>query len=215
MKITHLLSAFVTLVALSACSTSASYQFRTGFFSEYDKLERVTKDEFRFFEKIGDVDLNSYGKIVVPDIKVLPNVADSTPQENELYTQISAYTSAAYRKNIIKNSSNYTLVDVPQQGALIMQIAISLVEVHPEDKSWDNLIAFPFSLNASTYTSFQEGNVRVLIEARITDAMSSEVLARSMRVMMEEEVRLHADNIEFKDVQASLDRWLREAMVKR
>lgn len=214
MKISHLASAFVTLVILNACSANVAYQFRTGFLNDYESLEKAPKGEFHFFEKVGSVDLTAYDKIVVPDIKVIANSTASTPQENELFTQISAYTSAAYRKNIMKKSANYTLVDVPQEGSMVVNIAISLVEVHPEDKDWDNLMAFPFTLNASTYSSFLEGNVRLLIEARITDAMSNKVLARSMRVMMRDEVRINSDKIEFKDLQAALDRWLNEAVVR-
>lgn len=214
MKITHLISAVISLVVLSACSAGVSYQYRTGFLKNYESLEKASKGESHFFEKIGDVDLADYDKILVPDIKIIANTNASTPQENELYAQISAYTSAAYRKNISKNSSNYTLVDVSQEGTMIMQIAISLVESHPEDKNWDNLIAFPFNLNANTYTNFVDGNVRVLIEARIMDAMSSKVLAHSMRVIMQDEVRLSGDQLEFKDLQSSLDRWLNEAIVK-
>lgn len=214
MKLSHLISAFVALLMLSACSTSVAYQHRTGFLKGYESLEKAPRGESHFFEKLGDVNLATYNKMVVPDIKVIANTSETTPQENELFTQISAYTSAAYRKNIMKNSANYTLVDVAQEGAMIMNIAISLVEAHPEDKNWDNLIAFPFNLNASTYTSLLEGNVRVLIEARITDAMSNKVLAHSMRVIMQDEVRLKGEQIEFTDLQASLDRWLNEAIVK-
>lgn len=214
MKIFQFISLLVFTIVFSACSAGVSYQYRTGFLNNYESLEKASKGGSHFFEKIGDVDLAAYDKILVPEIKIIANTNVSTPQENALYSLISAYTSAAYRKNISKSSANYTLVDVPQEGAMIMQIAISLVESHPEDKNWDNLIAFPFNLNANTYTSFVDGNVRVLIEARITDAMSSKLLAHSMRVIMQDEVRLSGDQLEFKDLQPSLDRWLNEAIVK-
>lgn len=202
------------IVLITACSSPLTYQNRTGFFKAYNRLEKVSIDNISYFEKSEDANLSRYNKIVIPEIKVLSNSVGQTPQENELYTLVSAYTTAAYRKSIIKKSSNYALVDVAQKDSMIMQIALSMVEVHPEEKSWDNLSALAFSINPSTYLTYQEGNARLLVEARITDAMSGKVLARSMRVVMEEEIRLHNDRLEFTDLQAALDRWLNEAVIK-
>jgi uncharacterized protein DUF3313 len=141
--------------------------------------------------------------------------SQTSPQDNRLYAQVSAYSTAAYTKNIIKNSANYKVVDVAQKGAMVMQIALSMVEVHPEDANWDQLSALPFTLDASTYTVYNEGNARLLIEARISDAMSGRLLARSMRIVMEEEIRTHGGAyLEFKDLQAALDTWLYEAVFK-
>jgi hypothetical protein len=98
---------------------------------------------------------------------------------------------------------------------MVMQIAISMVEVHPEDKNWDQLSALPFTLDAETYSVYSEGSARLLIEARISDAMSGKLLARSIRIVMGEEVKVHNNAyLQFKDLQAALDTWLYEAMLR-
>jgi len=215
MKKIYIVSALVCTLLLSSCSTGQAYQNRTGFFNAYEGLENKARTKSLFFERMPDANLSAYDKILIPQIKVLANTSLATPAEHELYTQISDYSTAAYRKNIIKNSANYELVDVPQKNTIIMQIAISMVEVHNEDREWDGLSALAFSLNVNTYGVYQEGNARLLIEARISDAMSAKLLARSMRVIDNEKVMMHtADRLGFKDVQNALDTWLNHALVK-
>jgi len=214
MKVLRLISIIASVLIFSACTTNLNYQIRTGFLDNYDGLKKVSTNEIHFFENIDDANLSAYDKIYIPDIKVFSNTSVQTAQENELYTQITAYTTAAYRKNIMKKSANYSLVDVAQEGTIIMQIAISTVEVHPKDKEWDNMTALPLSMTESTQKTYQEGSARLLIEARISDAMNDKLLARSMRVIMDQEIRSNDDRLSFKDLQASLDRWLYKTVIK-
>ncbi len=214
MKLLHLISLLLSLLILCACSANYKFQLRTGFLDSYDGLEKVSADKVHYFKTMDDANLSAYDKIYIPDIKVLSNTTRSTPKENKLYTLISEYTSAAYRKNIMKNSANYSMVGVAQEGTIIMQIAISTVEVHTQDKEWDNLSALAFCLNESTLEKYKEGNVRLLIEARITDAMNEKLLAHSMRVIMDEEIRTNKEYLAFSNVQASLDKWLYKAVIK-
>ena len=215
MKKVYLVNGIILVLFLTACSVSRTHQNRTGFFSSYASVEKEEKADSHFFEQVSDANLSTYNKILIPEVKVLSNTLSSSAYENELYTLVSAYATAAYRKNIMKYSSNYEVVDVPQKDTVIMQIAVSMIEVHPGDTQWDSLSALPFSLNASTYRAYSEGNVRLLVEARISDAMTEELLARSMRVVRDETIVLHAsDRLQFKDFQAALDRWLNETVVK-
>ncbi len=209
-----LLTGVSVLLLLCACSTTSGIKSRTGFLKEYTGLKQVDKHGYHYFQNLDNADLSLYDKIFIPEIKVIANTEKPTPKQCRLYKQIAAYTTAAYRKNIMKRSANYTLVDVAQKGTLLMQIAVSAVEVHLDDDEWDNLRALPLALNDMTRKRYQEGTVRLLIEARISDAMSNKPLARSMRVIMEEEVHTSADDLEFKQLQASLDRWLYTAAVK-
>jgi len=212
---TYLLSLLLASFLFTACSTTQVYHNRTGFFKSYDEFKPVAHSGSLFFHKEEDANLSRYDKIFIPDIKVLAHTAKTSPEDNKLYTQIAAYSTAAYTKNIIKNSANYKVVDVAQKGAMVMQIALSMVEVHPEDKNWDQLSALPFTLDATTYSAYSEGNARLLIEARISDAMSGKLLARSMRIVMKEKIKAHDDtHLQFKDLQTALDRWLYEAVLK-
>lgn len=216
MKKIYLVSGLVCSLLLTACSTSRAYQNRTGFLNSYDGIVKVDSNDSLYFEQMTDSNLSAYNKILIPDIKVISSTLAPTPYENRLYSLISAYATAAYRKNIIKSSSNYEVVDVAQKGAIIMEIAISMIEIHPDDKEWDNLSTLEFSLNASTYAAYLEGDARMLIEARITDAMTQRLLARSVHAIVDEKIVLHdPDRLQFNDVQAALDRWLNDSMVKK
>jgi uncharacterized protein YceK len=213
MKITKVFRTFALIALVSGCSSHSPHHNRTGFLSS-SAAERADTKETRWFKTMEGVDLSRYEKILVPEIRVLPNTKTHTAREYVLYAQISSYATAAYRQNIMQNSANYTLVDVPQADAILLQIAISMVEVHPDDKDWDDMSALAFSLNPQTYTAYQEGDARLLIEARISDAVSGKLLAQSARIVMEEEVRLHAEQLQFQDLQAGLNRWLNEAVVR-
>lgn len=216
MKTVYSLGTLALAFVLTACSAAKTYQNRTGFLSSYEGIEQVSSRESLYFEQMPDSNLSAYDKIVIPDIQVISNTPESTSYENRLYSLVSAYTTAAYRKNIINNSANYQVVDVAQQGAIVMQIAISMIEVHPDDKSWDSLSALGFSLNAGTYTAYLEGDARILVEARITDAMTQKLLARSVHAIVDEQVILHdTDRLQFKDVQSALDKWLSGSIVTR
>ncbi|MBE0499106.1 MAG: DUF3313 family protein [Campylobacterales bacterium] len=214
MKITTSFLALALTALVSGCASQPLHQNRSGFLGSYAFSAQAVSDRTYYFETLEGADLSAYEKILVPDIKVLPNTKRQSSQENILYEQISSYASAAYRQNIIKNSSNYTLVDVAQVDTMIIEIALSMVEVHDDDKEWDNLSALALSLNPQTFMRYQEGDARLLVEARISDAISGKVLARSMRIVMEEKVSLHSDKLQFQDLQPALDRWLNEAMIK-
>lgn len=211
----YLIPLLLSLLIFTACSTTQTYHNRTGFFKSYEAFTPVAHNSFLFFHKEEDANLSAYDKIFIPEIKVLPHTAKATPADNKLYVQIAAYATPAYTKNIIKNSANYKVVDVAQKNAMIMEIAISMVEVHLEDENWDQLSALPLTLDASTYSAYSEGSARLLIEARISDAMTGRLLARSMRIVMDKKIKLHNDaHLQFKDLQAALDTWLYEAALK-
>lgn len=214
MKITTPFIVLALAALVSGCASQQPHQNRSGFLGSYAFSAQADSDKTYYFETLKGADLSAYKKILVPDVEVIPNTTSQSSQENILYEQISSYASAAYRQNIIKNSSNYTLVDVAQVDTMIIQIAVSVVEVHPDDKAWDNLSALAFSLSPQNFMRYQEGDARLLVEARITDAISGKVLARSMRIVMEEKISLHGEQLEFQDFQAALDRWLDEAMIK-
>ena len=211
---TDFLNLILIALAISACSTSQSYHNRTGFFKDYSGFKPVERESLLFFHQEKGADLSSYTKILVPEIQVLPHSSAPMGEDNRLYAEISAYATAAYRKNIIKNSANYKLVDVPQQGTMVIQIALSMVEVYPDDKGWDPLSALPFTLDASTYSVYAEGSARLLVEAQITDAVSGKRLAGSMRVINEEKITVKSRHLRFQDIQMALDTWLYEVALK-
>ena len=117
----------LALVALAGCS-SKPVPSSTGFLHSYNGLKPVSSDKTHLFSKNKDVNLSSYTKLFIPDVKVIALSEDIRPYDRELFTQISAYSTASYKKLISKKSSNYELVDVAQKGTLILEVALSMVE---------------------------------------------------------------------------------------
>lgn len=198
---------FFTAVIFFGCS---SVPKNTGFFKSYEGLREVSEN--LYFEKMLDANLSKYNKIYIEDILVLPNTRCSTPQENKLYAQISSYATPAYRKIISKNSSNYKLVDVAQKDTMVMQIAISMVKITSNEDGLYGLRSVDFSINENTKDIYKDEKARLLIEVKTTDAMTGSLLARSVRVVMDQKVVPHDEHFKFKDVQAALDSWLSETI---
>ena len=201
------LRAIVSLIFLTLVFTGCSSPKRTGVLESYDTLNPVAKGKLHFFEQSKDANLSSYTKVLVPPVQVLSLLAENTPQQIKLNNQISAYTTAVYRKMIMKYSSNYQLVDVGQKETLVINIFISLVEVSPEGKSLEEISSVPFK-------AAQSDSVHLLIEVRTTDAMGDKLLARSMQVIEGEKIISKSDVLEFKDLQKALDKWLDGAIIK-
>jgi hypothetical protein len=200
---------FVLLVfVLGAC---VSKQTTTGFLESYDDLKPVSSAKrLHFFN--ADANLSAYTKILIPEIKVLSNSREQTPYDRSLYAKISAYTTASYRKIIMKNSANYEVVDVPQKGAMVMNIALSMVQITDVDTTLEDLKPLAFKKDYSTDNAYLQGKARLLIEVKTTDALSSRVLARSLHVLIDEKVSATEEKLRFKDIQASLDAWLAQSI---
>lgn len=202
------LRAIVSLVFLVLVVTACSSPKRTGALDSYESLVPVVKGKLHFFKKSRDANLSTYNKVLVPPIKVLSLLPEETPQQIKLNSQISAYTTAVYRKLIMKHSSNYQLVDVGQKETLVINIFISLVKVSPKAEGLGSISSIPF-------TAIPMDGVHLLIEVRTTDAMSGKVLAHSMQVIEDETIVPKTNTIEFKDLQKALDSWLDGAIIKQ
>lgn len=200
----------LTIFVFSACVSKNNV---TGFLESYEGLKPVSSTKkIHLFSKDTDSNLSAYTKILIPDIKVLPNSREQSPYDLNLYTQISAYASASYRKIIMKNSANYELVDVPQKGTMVMHIALSMVQVKDENTTFEGLKLLAFKKDHSSHTVYEQANGRLLIEVKTTDAFSNKVLARSLHVMTNNKVSALGDKLRFKDLQAALDAWLAQSI---
>ncbi len=202
------LKAIVTLSLISLIIVACSSPKRTGVLGLYDSLSPVSKGRLHFFKQSDDVNLSTYSKVLVPPIKVVSLLPYDSPEQIKLNSQISAYSTAVYRKMIMKHSSNYQLVDVGQKGTLVINIFLSLAEVSPGGRSLEEIRSVSFKVS-------QSDSVHLLIEVRTTDAMNGKVLARSMQVVENETIVPKSDFLAFKDLQKALDKWLDGVIIKR
>ena len=176
----------------------------TGFLHSYKGLEPVSSDTTHLFSKNKDINLSHYTKLYIPEVKVIALSEKINPYDRELFTQISAYSTASYKKLISKKSSNYELVDVAQKGTLILEVALSMVDGDDILKAH----SLAFKSDAQTQEAYSKGEARLLVEVKTSDAMNNEVLVQSMHLISDQEVLTTADTLKFRDVQPALDRWL-------
>ncbi len=201
--------AFLCLLVLSAfyaCAPLSSSN--TGFLDRYDGLEPVASNRFHLFSNDAQMDLSSYNKLLIPEIEVLPLHDHPSAYDRELYTQISAYATASYRKMIKRFSSNYQLVDVPQKETLVMYIALSLVSLQETE-----IEPIAFSKNRQNQALFDTGKVALLVEVKTKDAFSNKTMTRSVQVIDTTPIVSLQERIRFNDLQHSLDAWL-ERVIK-
>ena len=194
------------VVFLGACSFKG-----TGFLTSYKGLKPLYTDTMHYFYKSPDVNLSQYRKIFIPDIKILALTKDQGPSDYELYNTISAYTTASYKKMLMKKSANYELVGVAQKHTMVMQIALSMVKVNEQTKTLDQLETLPFKVQKKSQDAYSKAEARLMIEVKTTDAMSGKILARSVHVMVDEKVQSR-QKIKFSDIQRALDAWLTQTL---
>ena len=192
----------------NACTTSFN---GTGFLASYEGLSAVPSSKMHYFYKTPDVNLSGYTKILIPDIQVIPSSKTLQAYDHKLYRTVSAYTTASYRKILMKNSANYTVVDVAQKETLVMSMAISLVVFPQGAKDLDKLSMLSFKLDEHSEEAFSASKARLMIEVKTTDAMNNKLLARSVHVMVDH--KIHAEKkLRFTDIQTAIDAWLAQTI---
>ncbi len=193
------------LILISGCTVHKRLP-STGFLERYDQLKPMPSHKVHFFAKQRDANLSSFTKLLIPDIQVVTLPQDMSAYDRELYTQISAYATAGYRKMIDKYSKNYTLVDVAQKNALLMQIALSAVSLDASDIYSAEVM--PFSLDVNTRSVYSGSKVYLLVEVNTKDAFSGETLARSLQVVTDVPVTAMGKELRISDLQPAIDTWL-------
>lgn len=185
-----ILTVLVGLIFL-ACATPLQH---TGFLKHYEGLRAVEGKTGVYFEALED--LGQYEKVYINEVQVISNATQEDAQIYALKTTMATYATAAYRKTITKFADNYTLVDVGQEGTVVISIALSLVQLN------DDGTFYSVPMNKQSFKD--NAQIRLLVESRSEDAMSNKLLARSMRVVQTPVKSFQ----QFSDIQAALDSWL-------
>jgi len=181
------------LLLLSACST-----LQTGFFSSYEGMKKL--DENFYFSKVDDANLSAYDKVFIPEVKLMTNRGKLTPAQHQLNIELKAYATRGYRRTINQKK----LVNVGQKNTLVIQIALSLAHIDKTKKGLDAVEFLPLSADDTSK------ELHLVIEVQSVDIMTSKVLSRSVRIIMNEDVNVK--ELSFKDVQPSLDAWLKDVV---
>lgn len=191
-------------VLMSGCgSTKEGPAVNTGFFKNYETLKTQTAPS-----------LKKYTKIKVAPIQVVPAIAPDkqTTSQKKMYADIAAYLNEEYKK-IISTSGSYTLTDKDAEDTLVLESAISAVEVHFDDKEWNQLSPIAMGLDVVSFNAYMYEYVRLLGEMRLVDASTKAVVSRNLTIIKENPIFITGDDLEFKNVKASLDNWLAQVKI--
>lgn len=186
----------------SGCFGSNAYVTNTGFFEDYDDVQNQ--------EDI-TIDLSKYTKVIITPVELITfvPVEKQSASDKKLYTEISDYLNSQYKK-ILETNNRYTVVQSVSHNTLKVDTAVSLVEIHPDDKNWNPYSPITMGLNVVSYNAYQNNNVRLLGEKRLVDAKTKEVLARSIQTQNGVVVNVSGDVMEFKDIKPALDSWIKQ-----
>lgn len=191
-------------VLTSGCgSKQVGPAVNTGFFENYTNIETPL-----------NASLKKYTKIQVAPIQVVPAIelAKQTQSQKKMYKAIVTYLNKEYRK-IITASGRYTIADKKAKDTLVLQSAISTVEVHFDDKKWNQLSPIAMGLDVVSFNAYMYEFVRVLGEMRLVDSVSGEVITRNLTILKDEKVSITGDDLKFKNLKPGLDAWLRQVKV--
>ncbi|WP_170175852.1 DUF3313 family protein [Sulfurimonas crateris] len=203
------LSAFAILT--SGCASKNVAAKNSGFFSDYSQLQ--SSDALSAAKSYKEYDVSKYKTVLISPvqaIEALPKLEQSDSQR-ELYKKISEYVSEGYKREIQKDSS-LKLVDTKESGSLILESAISAVEVHFDDKNWNQFSPIAMDITVTSFNSYLDGNVRILGEKRIVDATTGETLLESMEIIKDEKIILKGETLKFENIKPALDKWIELAV---
>lgn len=203
------LIAFAFLI--SGCAGKNVAAKNSGFFNDYSQLQ--SSDGFSATKSFKEYDISKYKTILVSPAQVIAAVprAEQSDSQKRLYKKISEYATEGYKREIRKNSE-FKLVDTKEQDTIVLESAISAVEVHFDDKKWNQFSPIAMDVTVTSFNSYIYGNVRVLGEKRIVDATTGEAILESMEIIKDEKIILDSEILKFKNIKPALDKWIELAV---
>ena len=206
LKIMATVTLFFTLFFMSGCAQKeVGPATNTGFFENYKK----TTTEIKATPIVA-----SYTKIKVSPVLVVSGIlaGEESASQKKMYKEISEYLTSEYKK-IVKNSGRYSLSTASAEDTLILESAISTVEIHSDDPSWNQLTPIAMGLDTISFNAYMYEFVRVLGESKLVDSMTGKVVSRSMKIQNDHKINITGDDLVFKDIKPALDSWLAQVKV--
>lgn len=192
---------------VSGCANKSVQAKNSGFFKDYERLK--SSGDFSAVKTSKEVDMTKYKTILIAPVKVISAIPQEkqTPLQKKLYKEISDYLTQNYKDEIAK-STRYKLTETKNADTLMLETAISTVEVHFDDEKWNQFSPISMGITVVSYNSYLDEDVRILGEKRIIDSTTGEVLVESMNIIKDEKIIIESDNLEFSNLKPALDGWL-------
>lgn len=196
---------------MSGCAGKKLYTKNSGFFKDYEQLNKQIEPKSSKVQSKDSADLSFYKNIIVAPVKVISSIAkeQQTESQKKLYKDISEYLTTKCKEEL-GNSSKYILVENPSKNTLILESAISAVEVHFDDPQWYQFSSIAIGLTAVSFGVYVDEDVRILGEKRLVDSQTGDVLERSMNIQEDVKITLTGYELEFTNIKPALDSWLKQ-----
>jgi hypothetical protein len=192
-------------VFVSGCGSTKEVgpAVNTGFFKDYEAINAASQ-----------ASLKKYTNIRVAKVQVIPAIGSEkqTASQKKMYQDIAAYLDQEYKK-LISASGRYNLVEKDTKNTLVLESAISAVEVHFDDKEWNQLSPIAMGLDVVSFNAYMYEFVRLLGEMKLVDAESGKVVSSHLNILKDEKIFITGDDLELKNVKAGLDSWLAQVKV--
>jgi len=200
---------FGVMFLMNGCASRDIQAKNSGFFKDYKEFKNSYNPDGSMLHTSPKADMSKYKNILVTPVKVISAIEESkqTDSQKKLYKQISDYLTAEYKKEI-EETTKYKLTQTKASDTLKLESAISTVEVHFDDKKWNQFSPISMGITVVSYNSYLDEDVRLLYEKRLVDSISGEVLERSMNIVKDKKIVIENDYLDFKDLKPSLESLL-------
>jgi hypothetical protein len=195
----------------TGCASKSVAAKNSGFFNDYSQLK--SDDGLSAAKSFKEHDLSKYKTVLISPPQVIAALPQSELSDSkiELYKKISDYVAEGFAREIQKNSS-LKVVDAKKPDTILLESAISAVEVHFDDKKWNQFSPIAMDITVTSFNSYLDGNVRILGEKRIVDATTGETLLESMEIIKDEKIILNSETLKFENIKPALDKWIELAV---
>ena len=204
-------TAIVLALLVTGCANRSMESKSSGFLKSYKGLEEHDKLEGTRISITPGADFTKYENIYVAPVEIVSAIPQSkwTADQKILFEKMTSYLTDGYKKSV-EGGTGYRLVeDKNTPNTIVFEAAISAVEVHFDDMEWYQFTPVTLGLTVAARATYVDGAVRILGEARFSDAETGKVLLRGVRLQKGEEVSTSADKLVFNDVKPALDAWLK------
>lgn len=212
MRITKSASGLATLLAcgiLASMSPAlAEETAHSGFLPDYTKLEKQKDAKGSELERWQSPNLTkgSYQKILLEPVTFFPAPQGSDQISEQVLSDTQAYLDKSLR--------TVGLADIPQvteagPGVLRIKVAITAVDTHNVGlKPWQLIPVALVVQGAKRASGNVKQNVDINVEALVSDSVSGEVLAMSVRKGKGHEIKNEEVQVTVDDLKPRIDEWM-------
>ncbi len=175
---------------LSGCASNKNLTSQqSGFLDDYSSLKQSPYDPTTRLYIAQDVDFSSYDNVMVEPVNIIAN-NEQIKANKGLLKEMSGYLTQKVRRSIRKNP-NFKLVTKPQAKTVKIAFALTAVTVDYSDREVYQYIPVALVITeAARASGASKKDARVVVELRVTDANTGQVLGRALSSQEGEQVAI-------------------------